>query len=163
MVAAAILFSGWLSTRAPARSAPRGGGRGSWTPRWMGKGEQESDANAAQWARRRDLRSLIVPAPTAGRLTVGVACRRLVATDPGHSLLVVGPTQSFKTTGLAVPALLEWQGPVLAASVKGDLVHDTVAWRRRQGTVWIYDPSASTSLETAPWSPLATAGTWAGA
>ena len=86
-----------------------------------------------------------------------------MAADAGHSLLVVGPTQSFKTTGLAVPALLEWRGPVLAASVKGDLVHDTVAWRRRQGTVWIYDPSASTNLETAPWSPLAAAVTWAGA
>jgi type IV secretion system protein VirD4 len=99
----------------------------------------------------------------AGRLTVGRACGRLVAVDAGHSLLVVGPTQSFKTTGLAVPALLEWRGPVVAASVKGDLVHDTAAWRRGQGRVWIYDPSASTDLESARWSPLAGAGTWSGA
>jgi type IV secretion system protein VirD4 len=86
-----------------------------------------------------------------------------VAVDAGHSLLVVGPTQSFKTTGLAVPALLEWQGPVVAASVKGDLVRDTVAWRRRQGKVWIYDPTASTVAETARWSPLAAVTTWSGA
>jgi type IV secretion system protein VirD4 len=79
----------------------------------------------------------------AGSLS-DVARRRLLAGDAGHSVLVVGPTQSFKTTGLAVPALLEWRGPVLAASVKGDLVRDTVAWRRQQGTAWIYDPTAST-------------------
>jgi type IV secretion system protein VirD4 len=99
----------------------------------------------------------------AGRLTLGVACGRLLAGDTGHSLLVVGPTQSFKTTGLAVPALLEWQGPILAASVKGDLVRDTLAWRRRQGKVWVYDPTASTDMDAARWSPLTAAATWAGA
>jgi len=105
----------------------------------------------------------MVKAPMAGRLTLGAAGGRLVAADAGHSLLVVGPTQSFKTTGLAVPALLEWQGPVVAASVKGDLVRDTIAWRRRQGQVWVYDPTASTDLPSARWSPLAAAVTWAGA
>jgi type IV secretion system protein VirD4 len=86
-----------------------------------------------------------------------------VAVEAGHSLLVVGPTQSFKTAGLAVPALLEWPGPVVAASVKSDLVRETLAWRRRQGKVWIYDPTRSTDLETTPWSPLAGATTWVGA
>ena len=47
-----------------------------------------------------------------------------------HSLLVVGPTQSGKTSGLAIPALLEWQGPVLATSVKGDLLGHTEAARK---------------------------------
>jgi type IV secretion system protein VirD4 len=83
-----------------------------------------------------------------------------VAVDAGHSLLVVGPTQSFKTTGLAIPALLEWKGPVVAASVKGDLVRDTVAWRRQRGNVSIYDPSGSFEKETARWSPLASVVSW---
>jgi type IV secretion system protein VirD4 len=94
------------------------------------------------------------------RLAVG---GRLVAADAGHSLMVLGPTQSFKTTGLAVPALLEWHGPVVAASVKGDLVHDTVAWRRRQGSVWVYDPTGSSGREPARWSPLTAADSWTGA
>jgi type IV secretion system protein VirD4 len=37
-------------------------------------------------------------------------------------VIVIAPTQSHKTTGLAIPALLEWEGPVLATSVKTDLV-----------------------------------------
>ncbi len=102
----------------------------------------------------------MIRAPEPGRLILGVAQGRLVAADAGHSLLVVGPTQSFKTTGLAVPALLEWRGPILAASVKGDLLRDTVAWRESQGRVWIYDPTASTDRETAHWSPITAAVTW---
>ncbi len=154
LLASALLASGWLIAR------PSGalGHRRPWRHRGKGPGH-----DGARWARRGDLRTLVVKAPAAGRLTVGVACGRLVAVDGGHSLLVVGPTQSFKTTGLAVPALLEWQGPVVAASVKGDLVRDTVAWRRRQGRVWTYDPTGSTVRETARWSPLAAVDTWASA
>jgi type IV secretion system protein VirD4 len=161
--AVVLLACAW---RATSRSGPPGPGRvdGSGKTLWARRGgARVTGHDGARWARRGDLRSLVVRAPVAGRLTLGRACGRLVAVDAGHSLLVVGPTQSFKTTGLAVPALLEWQGPVVAASVKGDLVRDTVAWRRGQGRVWIYDPTASTDLESAPWSPLAGAGTWQGA
>jgi type IV secretion system protein VirD4 len=151
VVAVVILAAAWWTPGETGRS------------RFGGRRHHHGDDGGARWAGRGDLRSLVVRAPVAGRLTVGVACRRLVAAEAGHSLLVVGPTQSFKTTGLAVPALLEWQGPVVAASVKGDLVHDTVGWRRGRGKVWVYDPTASTGLETARWSPLAAAETWPGA
>jgi type IV secretion system protein VirD4 len=160
MFAVAILLSAWLATKPSGRS---GRSRGTAPARWTWWPGARGDERGARWAHRGDLRTLVVRAPTAGRLTLGVVCRRLVAVDAGHSLLVVGPTQSFKTTGLAVPALLEWQGPVVAASVKGDLVHETVAWRRTQGKVWIYDPTTSTGLETASWSPLAAVTTWSAA
>jgi type IV secretion system protein VirD4 len=163
MFASAVLLSGWLATKAPGRGG--GGRRPGSTPRrptWLVGGRRVPD-DTAQWARRGDLQSLVVKAPDAGRVTLGRSCRRLLAVDVGHSLLVVGPTQSFKTTGLAVPALLEWQGPVVAASVKSDLVRDTLGWRRQQGTVWIYDPTASTDLDTDRWTPLTEAKTWAGA
>jgi len=159
----AVLLSAWLATRCPdrlGRRVPSPRSRAAFgAPLRRGR----SGDDGARWARRRDLRSLVVTAPEAGRLTLGTACGRLVAADAGHSLLVVGPTQSAKTTGLAVPALLEWQGPIVAASVKGDLVHDTVAWRRTQGQVWVYDPTASTDLERAHWSPLTAAATWSDA
>jgi type IV secretion system protein VirD4 len=87
----------------------------------------------------------------------------VVAAERGQSVAVIGPTQSGKTTALAVPAILGWAGPVLATSVKTDLVRDTLAWRRRRGTVWCFDPGRATSLPPAAWSPLGTAGTWAGA
>jgi type IV secretion system protein VirD4 len=86
-----------------------------------------------------------------------------VAAEGGHSLLVIGPTQSGKTSGLAVPALLEWDGPVVAASVKTDLVDHTISWRARRGRVSVYDPSGATRYPCTPWSPLQAATEWSGA
>jgi len=122
-----------------------------------------AEAEPARWATRRDARALFVDAPSAGRLTLGTARGRLLAAERGHSVLVVGPTQSRKTSGFAVPAILEWHGPVVAASVKSDLARHTVMWRRRQGRVWVYDPTASSGLAGASWSPLQSSLTWEGA
>jgi type IV secretion system protein VirD4 len=88
---------------------------------------------------------------------------RALATERSQSLAVVGPTLSGKTSSLAIPALLSWEGPIVAASVKTDLVRHTVQWRRSLGTVWCFDPSSSTGLEPATWSPLPAARTWPGA
>jgi type IV secretion system protein VirD4 len=109
------------------------------------------------------VRPLVVAEPCAGRLTLGTAQRRLLAAERGHSVLVVGPTQSRKTSGFAIPAILEWEGPVVAASVKSDLARHTLTWRQRQGQVWVYDPTASTGLAMASWSPLQASVTWEGA
>ena len=117
----------------------------------------------ARWAGRADLAPLGVARGGGGRLVLGRSRGRLVAAEPGHSVLVVGPTQSHKTSGFAVPALLEWEGPVLAASVKADLARSTLSWRREQGPVWLYDPTRATGLARSPWSPLASCSTWAGA
>lgn len=122
------------------------------------------DSHDARWATVRDLAPLVVPSPTPGRLTLGRGpSGRLLATEPGHSLLVLGPTQSGKTSGLAIPAILEWPGPVVATSVKADLLRDTVDARRRRGTVWVYDPSSSVDeVDGSTWTPLAACGTWQG-
>ncbi len=87
----------------------------------------------------------------------------MIASERAQSVAVIGPTQSGKTTALAVPAILAWDGPVLAASVKTDLVRDTLAWRRRVGSVWCFDPAATTGLTASDWSPLDAARTWSGA
>lgn len=119
--------------------------------------------DAARWASRRDVRALHVDRPVSGRLTLGRAHGRLVAAEPRQSAIVLAPTQSLKTTGLAIPALLEWNGPVLATSVKTDLLHDTLARRRALGDVLLYDPTASTGLPGVGWSPLGGCQTWHGA
>jgi type IV secretion system protein VirD4 len=113
-----------------------------------------------RWAKPGDLRDLTVRAAMSGRLVVGRVDRRLVATEKRHSVLVVGPTQSGKTTGLAVPALLEWRGPAVAVSVKTDLAENTLRHRSRQGKVWVYDPKRSTPLRASTWSPLSAVGSW---
>lgn len=115
------------------------------------------------WARAQDLAPILVPRPSRGRLVVGRFGRSLVATEAGHSLLVVGPTQSGKTTGLAIPAILDWDGPVVATSVKADLVRATAKSRASRGSVAIYDPLAVSGGRRAHWSPLSAATTWIGA
>ena len=116
------------------------------------------------WARSWDLRRLRRRGHSGRRLAIGTSRRRVVATESQHSLLVVGPTQTGKTTGLAVPAILEWEGPVVASSVKTDLLADTHAWRSGLGgEMWVYDPAGVTPFPLATWSPLAACRTWQGA
>jgi type IV secretion system protein VirD4 len=121
------------------------------------------DREGARWATKRDLRPLLVHAPKRGRLTLGTANGALIAAETRQSVIVFGPTQTMKTTGLAIPAILEWDGPVIATSVKTDLLRDTINARRRSGTAWIYDPARTTGLERASWSPLPSCRTWSGA
>lgn len=138
--------------------------------------------SANRWARSTDLRDLAVRRRrigsrlgsrfgsrlgsrfggrrAKGRLvlgrTAGAGGRRggaLLATESRHSVLVIGPTQSGKTSGLAIPAILEWNGPVVATSVKDDLLAVTCRWRDRLGPCWVFDPTQSTRASPARTSP----------
>ncbi len=71
--------------------------------------------------------------------------------DPGHSLLIVGPTQTGKTSSLVVPAVLSWSGPVVITSVKNDVVATTAAWRGTLGDVQHLEPGRDEGLT---WDPL---------
>jgi type IV secretion system protein VirD4 len=120
-------------------------------------------------ARTADLARLTVTRPSPGRVTLGRVGRRLVAAEPQASLAVVGPTGCGKTAGFAIPALLEWDGPILATSVKTDLLAATVEHRRGDGHVWVYDPTGAarrpdgTTWHNLAFSPLAGCDTWQGA
>jgi type IV secretion system protein VirD4 len=111
----------------------------------------------------RRLRRLEISAPVAGRITLGHVGQRLLAAEPGASLAVVGPSGCGKTAGFAIPTLIEWDGPVIATSVKTDLLADTYTRRRAAGSVWVYDPTACSQFPAARWSPLPGCVTWAGA
>ena len=67
---------------------------------------------------------------------------RLLAAEDCHSVLVFGPTGSYKTSALVIPAVLEWSGPLVATSVKPDLLRATLAHRARLGQVLVIDPWA---------------------
>ena len=86
-----------------------------------------------------------------------------MAAERAQSVIVFGPTQSFKTSGFAVPSILEWDGPVLASSVKTDLIDHTMEYRRSLGSVACFDPSGATGLGSTGWSPLRASRTWPGA
>jgi type IV secretion system protein VirD4 len=151
-----------------ARRRPGGRRRGAPAGR-RGDHASGGGGRGARWATRRDLR------PLGGdddgrRLTIGVAvgptgrrARSVLRAEPTQSVAVIGPTQSGKTTGLAIPAILSWRGPVVACSVKTDLVRDTWQWRTRCGRVWCFDPSSVTGLPASQWSPIRAAETWPGA
>ena len=126
-------------------------------------GRHPRAAGTARWASTRDLRSLVVRRAAPGRVTLGRHRHRLVAAEAGQSVIVVAPTQTGKTTGLAVPALLEWAGPVVATSVKNDLLRDTVQRREQLGEIKVFDPTATSGLARASWTPLAACGEWQGA
>lgn len=125
----------------------------------------------ASWAHRRDLGPLRLPrghrAPSSplptGRLVLGAVGRHRVVAEPAQSVIVFGPTQSYKTSGFAVPAILDWDGPVVAASVKTDLIDHTIGYREGLGSVTCFDPSGTTGLEATAWSPLPASRTWPGA
>ena len=117
----------------------------------------------AGFARGPDTKRLTVNRPVEGRLTLGYAARRLLAAEPQASLAVVGPTGSGKTAGFVIPALLEWRGPVIATSVKSDLLEATIQHRHRQGRVWVYDPTRCCGHAPAAWSPVPACETWHGA
>ena len=129
------------------------------------RGDRKGAAQGARWARRRDLRPLRAHRNDSGRLTLGRVNGRLVAAEPRQSAIVIGPTQTGKTTGFAIPAILEWQGPVVATSVKTDLLRETLTARslRRGATTWVYDPTGSTGLPGAGWTPLMESLNWQGA
>ncbi|MDA8309158.1 MAG: type IV secretory system conjugative DNA transfer family protein [Actinomycetota bacterium] len=157
----AVLASGGLGHRRAAPKAPA-----ARRPPVSGPRRARSLPEGARWARPADLRSLRSSGATRGRLVLGeevgrVLRHQVLAAEPAQSVAVIGPTQSGKTTSLAIPAILRWEGPVLAASVKTDLVRDTLEWRRRLGTVWCFDPAGTTGLPRSPWSPVSAARTWA--
>ena len=137
-----------------------------------------------RFARRRDLESLLVPGPIAGRFVIAQFGRRLVATEsplvvssgPARrgrrrtrrgdrgAVALVGPSRSGKTTA-AVAGILEWDGPAVLSSVKADLLATTHGWRSTHGEARVYDPTSSTTPKgaSALWSPLQQAGTVVGA
>jgi type IV secretion system protein VirD4 len=98
-----------------------------------------------------------------GRLALGRCHGRLLYTEQRHALVAFGPPQSGKSAGLAVPALLEWDGPAVASSIKTDLLACTLTRRGELGEVFVFDPFALSAGRSHTWSPLAGAATWDGA
>jgi type IV secretion system protein VirD4 len=118
---------------------------------------------AARFASRADLAPLRVARPEGGRVILGTRRHVLIAAEARASILVVGPSQSGKTSGVVVPTLLEWSGPALCTSIKSDVVRDTYVARDAVGEGRVFDPTGATYLPHASWSPIAGSRTWEGA
>jgi type IV secretion system protein VirD4 len=119
--------------------------------------------DGARWATAADVRALAASRGGGGRLGLGRHRGRLLRAEHRHALVAFGPPQSGKSAGLAIPALLEWDGPAVASSIKTDLLGATIAARRVRGRVFVFDPFQLAGVEAHTWSPLRQARTWDGA
>jgi len=78
---------------------------------------------------------------------------------PEDSIGIVGPPRYGKTSGLIIPSILMWDGPVVSTSTRGDILAFVEARRRviagQHGSVFVYDPFNSEPTKTSMhWSPL---------
>jgi type IV secretion system protein VirD4 len=133
-----------------------------WQDGWRHRQRARDRMNSRVWARHRDLKPLLAPAPrsgsdepaASGRLFIGSHEGSDVLAPTATSVMVVAPTRTGKSTRLVVPNLLRWDGPAVVTSVKRDVYDLTVARRRHFGPVALFDPSGATGLPSVRWSPL---------
>ena len=126
-------------------------------------GPPPPQAAGRRWASLWQLRRLLVLGPRRGRIILGrrdrirdrLLGRLYLAVEQCHSVLAFGPPGSFKTHGLVIPAILEWQGNLVTTSIKPDVLRATCAHRASLGAVWVYDPLG---LSRRPGSPVDAAG-----
>jgi type IV secretion system protein VirD4 len=121
--------------------------------------------SGARWAAGPELRAL---RPDRGseralRLTLGYRRGQRLYAEHRHAVVAFGPPQSGKSAGVAVPALLEWQGPAVASSIKSDLLAVSLKRREALGSVFVFDPFGLSGQRSHTWSPLVGATTWDGA
>jgi type IV secretion system protein VirD4 len=121
-------------------------------------GRGRLNGRGAQWAGSRELEALRRRGGT--RIGLGRSRGRLLRAEQRHALVAFGPPQSGKSAGLAAPALLEWDGPAVASSIKTDLLGATIKRRRQLGRVFVFDPFELAGTSSQTWSPLHGARTW---
>jgi type IV secretion system protein VirD4 len=133
--------------------------------------QMKAQLDGAQWATHDDIAPLLVqPGQQHNRVVLGYprgTTRRptgeLAAVEPGHSALVVAPTGQGKTESVMAPAIMDWDGPVVAISIKRDLYDLTAGHRATQGEVRVLDPAGltdPTEVRHAYWNPLPASREW---
>jgi type IV secretion system protein VirD4 len=128
----------------------------------MRRAERRERAGAAA-VRAREVRRRQLTPSRPGDVVVGTAGGQEIAIRDRRSLLVLGPVRSGKTSAVAIPAVLEWPGPVVATGTGDELVTQTIGWRSQMGDVHVFDPARTTRHHPSGWSPLPSCETWEGA
>src|SRR5207248_1670459 len=104
------------------------------------------------------------PNPVAARrrrrLVLGHHDRGPVSVPEGSALVVFGPPGAGKSAGICIPLVQEWDGCVVAASRRRDLIDGAAGIRQHRGRVEVLDPADVTGLGTCTWSPVETCRTF---
>jgi len=98
-------------------------------------------------------------------LLLGRARAGWVAAPQQIGALVIGPPRSGKTTGVVIPNVLQWQGPVVSTSTRREVLDVCAGVRGRRGEVWCCDPMQRERLlppgvQRLDWSPLRGCERW---
>ncbi|MDA8385285.1 MAG: type IV secretory system conjugative DNA transfer family protein [Actinomycetota bacterium] len=129
------------------------------------EGGARRGAEAPHGGRRRRKRSVLAHGGFAGpgyglefrRAPAGVelgrASRFPVRLYPRDSVVVFGPTQSFKTSALVAPAIRAFPGAVVATSVKEDILPAARSGRLPE-SVLVFDPYGVGESGNCHWNPL---------
>lgn len=94
--------------------------------------------------------------------------RSWLTAEKVHGVLILGPSQSGKTSGVIIPSILSARGPVVSTSTKLDVLSETYRTRATRGRIWLFDPtgaerargSVPTGVLDLYWSPLLGARSW---
>ncbi|MDA8278607.1 MAG: type IV secretory system conjugative DNA transfer family protein [Actinomycetota bacterium] len=92
-------------------------------------------------------------------ISIATVWGRKISLAKRDSLCVFGPTQSFKTSRLAIPAIVQFrEGSAVISSVKSDLFEATHLNRERYGLVYVFDPFGTSSHGNCQFDPIALSG-----
>lgn len=79
-----------------------------------------------------------------------------IAVSAEESVIVMAAPRQGKTTQIMIPLVHRWRGPVLATTIRRDLVDATASLRRLCGPVYMLAPTGiRTGLPGVRWSPAA--------
>ena len=98
-------------------------------------------------------------------ILLGRRRRSWVSAPPQVGALVIGPPRSGKTSGVVVPNVMAWRGPVVTTTTRHDVLDACAAVRLRRGTVWCFDPMSTggavpAGVQSLHWSPLRGCREW---
>lgn len=105
-------------------------------------------------------------APPAGdRILLGTSATGWICAPRQVGALVIGPPRSGKTSGVVIPNVLAWQGPVVVTSTRREVLEICAAARGRRGSVACFDPLGvidvmPEGVHRLHWSPLRGAQDW---
>jgi type IV secretion system protein VirD4 len=94
------------------------------------------------------------------RILLGYKGRAWVSAPRQVGALVIGPPRSGKTSGVIIPNVMSWTGPVVVTSTRRDVLDACQGIRTQRGTVWCFDPVGTVVSALPPhvhrldWSPL---------
>lgn len=90
------------------------------------------------------------------RVQVGRVGRSVVAAEPFEPILVIGPQRSRKSSGIVVPALLEWPGPAVCTTVGEAVLNQIYPARSRAGEFYTFNPvmEYTAGPTQVGWNPL---------